>query len=62
MGDRGGTLTDAHHHLLAEWDWQRDRLPEDVRQLVIDDERQRDDMCWNVFRVRSTIKSAIIVG
>ena len=50
MGDRGGTLTDAHHHLLAEWDWQRDRLPEDVRQLVIDDERQRDDICWNVFR------------
>ena len=47
---RGGTLTDAHHHLLAEWDWQRDRLPEDVRQLVIDDERQRDDICWNVFR------------
>jgi len=36
--------------LPKERDWQRDRLPENVRQLVIDDERQRDDMCWSVFR------------
>jgi len=41
---------DAESARLRERDWQRDRLPEDVRQLVIDDERQRDDIRWNVFR------------
>ena len=41
---------DAESARLRERDWQRDQLPEDVRQLVIDDQRQRDDICWNVFR------------
>ena len=41
---------DAESARLRERDWQRDQLPEDVRQLVIDDQRQRDDVCWNVFR------------
>ena len=41
---------DAESARLREPDWQRDQLPEDVRQLVIDDQRQRDDICWNVFR------------
>jgi thymidine phosphorylase len=33
----------------AECRWQRDRLPEPVRALVLDDQRRRNDLCWSVF-------------
>ena len=29
--------------------WQRDQLPEAIRELVLDDERVRNDICWSVF-------------
>lgn len=29
--------------------WQREQLPDEVRELVLDDERQRNDICWFVF-------------
>jgi hypothetical protein len=29
--------------------WQRSRLPEEVRALVLDDQRRRNDLCWSVF-------------
>jgi hypothetical protein len=29
--------------------WQRDQLPEAIRELVIDDQRLRNDLCWSVF-------------
>ena len=29
--------------------WQRDELPEPVRELVLDDQRRRNDICWSVF-------------
>jgi hypothetical protein len=29
--------------------WQRDQLPEPVRELVLDDQRVRNDICWSVF-------------
>ena len=29
--------------------WQRDRLPEPIRALVLDDERLRNAICWSVF-------------
>ena len=29
--------------------WQRDHLPEAVRELVLDDQRLRNDICWSVF-------------
>ncbi len=32
-----------------ECQWQRDRLPERIRNLVIDDERLRNAICWFVF-------------
>ncbi len=32
-----------------ECEWQRGRLPERIRELVIDDERLRNDICWSVF-------------
>lgn len=33
----------------VERQWQRDQLPEAVRELVLDDQRRRDDLCWSVF-------------
>ena len=29
--------------------WQRDQLPEGIRELVLDDQRLRNDLCWYVF-------------
>ena len=29
--------------------WQRDQLPEAIRELVLDDQRLRNDICWSVF-------------
>lgn len=29
--------------------WQRDQLPEAIRQLVLDDQRLRNDIRWSVF-------------
>ncbi|HLI51348.1 MAG TPA: hypothetical protein VKU87_06100 [Thermomicrobiaceae bacterium] len=39
----------------AEWSgrrecrWQRGQLPDRVRELVLDDQRLRNDICWSVF-------------
>lgn len=32
-----------------ECQWQRDQLPAAIRDLVIDDQRLRNDICWSVF-------------
>jgi hypothetical protein len=29
--------------------WQHDQLPEGVRELVLDDQRRRNEICWSVF-------------
>lgn len=29
--------------------WQRKRLPPGIRELVLDDQRLRNELCWNVF-------------
>ena len=29
--------------------WQRQQLPEAIRDLVLDDQRLRNDICWSVF-------------
>ncbi len=29
--------------------WQRGRLPEAIRELVLDDQRLRNNICWSVF-------------
>jgi hypothetical protein len=31
--------------------WQRDRLPPEIRELVLDDQRIRNELCWSVFEV-----------
>ena len=33
----------------SECQWQRDQLPEAIRELVRDDQRLRNDICWTVF-------------
>lgn len=39
-GQRAGQL---------ECQWQRSQLPEGIRELVLDDQRLRNDICWTVF-------------
>jgi hypothetical protein len=39
-GDRAGRL---------ECRWQREQLPEVIRDLVLDDQRLRNGICWSVF-------------
>jgi hypothetical protein len=29
--------------------WQRDQLPDEIRALVLDDQRMRNEICWSVF-------------
>ncbi|MET3804015.1 hypothetical protein ABIB25_001001 [Nakamurella sp. UYEF19] len=29
--------------------WQRDRLPDAIRELVLEDQRSRNGICWSVF-------------
>lgn len=33
-----------------EFQWQRDKLPEKIRDLVLDDQRLRNDSCWFVLK------------
>lgn len=39
-GDSAGRL---------ECRWQREQLPEEIRELVLDDQRLRNHICWSVF-------------
>ncbi len=32
-----------------ECHWQRDQLPDAIRELVLDDQRLRNEICWSVF-------------
>src|SRR5687767_1863937 len=32
-----------------ECQWQRARLPDEIRDLVLDDQRLRNELCWFVF-------------
>jgi hypothetical protein len=34
---------------LLECRWQREQLPDPVRELVLDDQRLRNEICWSVF-------------
>jgi len=34
---------------VAELRWQRDLIPHDLRDLVLDDQRRRSAICWDVF-------------
>lgn len=39
----------ADHAGRAECAWQRGQLPEEVRELVLDDQRLRNHLCWSAF-------------
>ncbi|HEY5978803.1 MAG TPA: hypothetical protein VIT41_04130 [Microlunatus sp.] len=43
------SVADAVQARLAERDWQREQLPDAIRALVLDDQRRRSAICWNVF-------------
>jgi Imm-5 like putative immunity protein len=43
------TSGEAKAARIAERDWQRERIPAEVRELVLDDQRRRRAICWNVF-------------
>lgn len=32
-----------------ECQWQREQLPDEIRELVLDDQRLRNDICWHAF-------------
>jgi hypothetical protein len=34
---------------LVERDWQRHRLHDSVRALVVEDQQRRNALCWNAF-------------
>ncbi|GAA3713072.1 hypothetical protein GCM10022238_29790 [Gordonia hankookensis] len=36
---------------LLECRWQREQLPDAIRDLVLDDQRLRNDICWSVFEI-----------
>ena len=40
---------DADDAGRRECRWQRERLPREIRELVVDDQRIRNDLCWSVF-------------
>jgi hypothetical protein len=42
-------LSDTEAAGRLECRWQRDQLPEAIRELVLDDQRLRNDICWSVF-------------
>lgn len=33
----------------TEGDWQRRQLPQQIRELVLEDQIRRNDLCWSVF-------------
>ncbi len=37
--------------MRRECQWQRAQLPDSVRELVLEDQRRRNDICWSVFEV-----------
>ena len=40
---------DAEAAGRAECRWQRDRLPPGIRDLVLEDQRRRNAICWSAF-------------
>jgi hypothetical protein len=32
-----------------ECQWQRAQLPSEIRELVLDDQRLRNEVCWSMF-------------
>lgn len=41
--------TEAEAAGRHECQWQRGQLPDEIRELVLDDQRLRNEICWSVF-------------
>ena len=39
--------------------WQRQQLPDAIRELVLDDQRLRNDICWSVFDSRIEVGDGV---
>lgn len=39
----------GEHARVTELKWQREQIPAELRDLVLDDQRARSEICWNVF-------------
>jgi immunity protein 5 of polymorphic toxin system len=48
---RAAASGDAAAAGRLECRWQREQLPDAIRELVLDDQRLRNDICWSVFEV-----------
>ena len=46
---QAAAANDAERAGQLECRWQRKQLPDGIRDLVLDDERLRNDICWSVF-------------
>lgn len=46
---RAAATRDAESAGRRECRWQRERLPDEIRELVLDDQRARNEICWSVF-------------
>jgi hypothetical protein len=44
-------VDEAEHAGRLECRWQRDQLSDEIHELVLDDQRLRNDICWSVFEV-----------
>jgi hypothetical protein len=46
---RAGTPRDERLAGRLECAWQREQLPDAIRELVVEDQRRRNDICWRAF-------------
>jgi hypothetical protein len=46
---RAAAEADGENAGRQECEWQRAQLPDEIRELVLDDERLRNELCWFVF-------------
>jgi hypothetical protein len=45
----GAAAPDRFDAGCLECQWQRAQLPDEIRELVLDDQRLRNELCWNAF-------------
>lgn len=43
--------TETGENGRKEGKWQQEQLPGEIKELVLDDQRNRNDICWNVFQI-----------
>jgi hypothetical protein len=42
---------DKNENRISECRWQVEQLPNQIKDLVLDDQKKRNEICWNVFNV-----------